>query len=221
MRRTKLVVLGIIPMLLMLQFMAPLNTARAEVGGDTVMLGVDKYFYNADVGDAGKSSWGWVPMYWGSNHYEPEPKATAAVVVGPAGWGGGEAWAWVGKDFVVQGSGTDYAVIRMSGHIYGAVTAGGGVSEAWIELLVKDKTTGDEWSTFIFHEYLSGYGSVPVDEDYSKSITVNLTGGHEYLVYLRVKCNAYITLWGEAGADFGPENGDAGYTNYSQIFIDF
>lgn len=219
--RTKLSILGIIPMLLMLQFVAPINTALAETGGDKVTLGTDKYFYNADTGDAGKSGWGFVPRFWGSHHNDPTPEATAAIVVGPTGYGGGTCWAWVGKDFVVQGSGTDYASIKMTGHIYGAMSASGGVAEAWIDLIVKDKTTGEEWSTSIYHKKVSGWASIPLDEDYSKGVTVNLKSGHEYLVSLKVKCTAKIWFVGEAGADFGPEDGNGGYTNYSQIFIDF
>ncbi len=193
-------------------------------GTGTVYLGTDTTFYDASHGDSGTSSTGACPFFYGSDYYITANKAEAATVLGPGGYCSKGAWAWIGKSFYVSGSGSQTANIIQRGHIWGLTSAAaGGSSHAEIKFVVKDLTTGAEYSTTIYSKSEGGVGWTEVNRDYTKGITVNLQAGHTYIAYLLVETSGAIYGIGEAGSDFGRQDGD--YVGegawYYSITIDF
>ncbi|MDD2613711.1 MAG: hypothetical protein PHH67_00055 [Methanosarcina sp.] len=189
----------------------------------TVTLGTDATFTNADCGDSGTSSWGAAPCLKGSDYIKSSRRAREAVLTGPGGYGGGGAWAWVGKSFYVSGSGSQSANIRMTGYLYGLTSAAaGGSSSSDVDLVLKDSTTGTSYSTSIYSVSCGGLGWENVDQSFNKGLSVTLQGGHSYIAYLKVAGSASTYGIGEAGSDFGPGDGDdEGYVSYSSIIVDF
>jgi len=162
-------------------------------GTGTVYLGTDTIFYDASHGDSGTSSTGVCPSSYGSDYYITANKAEAATVLGPGGYCSKGAWAWVGKSFYVSGSGSQTANIIQRGHIWGLTSAAaGGSSHAEITFVVKDLTTGAEYSTTIYSKSEGGVGWTEVNRDYTKGITVNLQAGHTYIAYLLVETSGAI-----------------------------
>jgi hypothetical protein len=197
---------------------------KEQKRGSVVYLGVDATFYDADEGDKGTSTWGACPRFYGSEYYLNAKKDEAAVLVGPGGYGGAGAWAWVGKSFYVSGSGSQTANIRMNGHMYGLTTAvAGGSSDSNIDLVVKDLDTGTKYATNIYSQSAAGVGWFEVNEDFNNGVTINLQAGHDYITYLEVQTSAAVYGAGEASSDFGPQDGDYGGegVNYICIEVDF
>jgi len=175
----------------------------------TVMLGSDTTFYTSDSGDHGSSSWGVAPTWYGSQYYLSSNKVEAATLLGPGGYGSASAWGWVGKSFYVSGTGTKPANIIMRGHIYGLTSAvAGGNSNVEINLVVYDTTTGAKYTTTIYQKSEGGLGWTGVDKDFNNGISVNLQGGHTYIVYIEVITSGAVYGTGEAGSDFGRFDGD-------------
>lgn len=80
------------------------NSLQKELmRGSVVYLGTDATFCDADEGDRGTSTSGVCQRLYGSEYYLNAKKDEAAVLVGPFGYGGAGAWAWVGKNFRVSG----------------------------------------------------------------------------------------------------------------------
>ena len=199
------------------------KTLSGTLATNTVTLGTDKTFYSANTGSSGKSKWGVAPIIYGSGYTTSSNKATGATVVGPGGYGGGGAWSWVGTSFYVSGTGSRTANIRMSGYIEGLTSAAaGGSSSSKVYLVLKDSTTGTEYSTEIYSESAGGLGWYEVGESFNRGLAVNIQGGHNYIAYLKVQTSASVYGAGESGSDFGPQDGDSGgYTKYSSVKIDF
>lgn len=190
----------------------------------TISLGSDTTFYDANCGDHGTSRWGLAPAWFGSQHYLSENKVEASSLLGPGGYGGASSWAWVGKSFYVSGSGTKPANIVMRGHIYGLTSAfAGGNSNVEVNLVVYDSTADVRYSTTVYQHSEGGIGWTGVDKDFSNGISVNLQGGHTYLVYVEILTSAAVYGTGEAGSDFGRFDGD--YLGegvwYRSIQVDF
>lgn len=193
-------------------------------GTGTVNLGTDITFYDASDGDKGTFATGVCPSFYGSDYYLASEKSEAATLLGPGGYCSKGAWAWVGKSFYVSGSGSQTANIIQAGHIWGLTTAAaGGSSNAEITFVVKDLTTGAEYSTIIYSKSEGGVGWTEVNKDYTKGITVNLQAGHTYVAYLLVETSGAIYGVGEAGSDFGRQDGDYSGEGawYYSIKIDF
>lgn len=144
-------------------------------------------------------------------------------VVGPGGWGGAGAWAWVGKQFYVSGSGSRSANIYMIGHMWGLTSAAGaGSAVSKITLVVLDKNTGTKYTTIVYHKSAGALGWFEVNQDFNHGISVTLMAGRTYVTYILVETQAAVYTVGEAGADFGPQDGDgAGHVKYYSITIDF
>ncbi len=200
------------------------RTSRVTNTKSTVQLGNDVTFYTSDSGDHGSSRWGVAPTWYGSQYYLSLNKVEAATLLGPGGYGSASAWGWVGKSFYVSGTGTKPANIIMRGHIYGLTSAfAGGNSNVEINLVVYDTTTGVRYSTTIYQKSEGGVGWTGVDKDFNNGISVNLQGGHTYMVYIEVITSGAVYGAGEAGSDFGRFDGDylgEGAWFYS-ITIDF
>ncbi len=97
----------------------------------------------------------------------------------------------------------------MRGHIYGLTSAvAGGNSNVEIDLVVYDTTTDAKYSTTIYQKSEGGIGWTGVDKDFSNGISVNLQGGHVYIVYIEVITSGAVYGAGEAGSDFGRFDGD-------------
>jgi len=193
-------------------------------GTGTVYLGTDKTFYDASDGDKGTFSTGVCTSLYGSEYYLSSEKSEAATLLGPGGYCSKGAWAWVGKSFYVSGSGSQTANIIQAGHIKGLTTAfGGGSSNVKINFVVKDLTTGAEYSTTIYSKSEGGVGWTEVNKNYNKGIAVNLQAGHNYVAYLLVETSGAIYGVGEAGSDFGRQDGDYAGEGawYYSIKIDF
>lgn len=106
---------------------------------NSVYLSTDKTFYNSNNGDNGESTWGVAPRFYGSDYISSSNKARAASLVGPGGYGGAEAWSWIGTSFHVDGEGSQTANIRMAGYLYGLTSAAaGGSSSSTVHLVLKD-----------------------------------------------------------------------------------
>jgi hypothetical protein len=190
----------------------------------TVTLGTDATYTTADYGNSGTSSWGLAPSIKGADYVKSSKQARQAVLVGPGGAGGAGAWAWIGKKFTVSGSGSRAANIRMTGHLYGLTSAfeTGGSASSEVYLNVKDQTTGTLYSTLVYSDSRSNLGYDVVDQNFNNGVGINLQAGHSYVAYLSVAGSASVTGAGEAGSDFGPQDGDnEGYVSYSSIVVDF
>lgn len=195
-----------------------------QLTGGSVYLGTDKTFYDADTGDKGTSTWGLAPWFYESEYYLSTKKDEAASLVGPGGYGGAGAWCWVGKSFHVYGSGSQTANVMMPGHLWGLTTAfAGGSSNSNVDLVVKDVTTGTEYTTNVYSQSAGGVGWFEVDKDFNSGVTVNLQAGHDYVVYLEVQTSASVYGVGEAGSDFGPQDGDYSGEGawYFSVTVDF
>lgn len=191
---------------------------------DTVYLGTDRTFSNADRGDKGISNSGLAPLWIGCNYDYGSKKDTAATLIGPGGWGGGTAWSWVGKEFYVSGSGSRTANIYITGHYYGLLSAAaGGASDVTIRLVVKDQSNGQQMYTTIYQDHEFGWGWSEVNNNINQGININLQAGHSYIVYLELVTSATVAGAGEGGSDFGPDDGDYNGEGawYSSITIDF
>lgn len=191
---------------------------------DPVYLGTDKTFTTADYGNKGSSTWGLAPWFYGSDYYLSLNKDEAASVVGPGGYGGAGAWSWVGKTFSVYGSGSQTANIRTPGYIWGLTTAfAGGSSNSVINLVVKDITTGTAYTTNVYSQSAGGAGWFEVNQPFNNGVTVNLQAGHNYIAYLETQSSAATYGVGEAGSDFGRQDGDYSGEGawYYSITVDF
>lgn len=200
-----------------------LNSQRLAATS-TVTLGTDAIFTNADYGNSGTSSWGLAPNIKGADYIKSSRTARQAVLLGPGGAGGAGAWAWIGKTFTVSGSGSRAANIRMTGYLYGLTSAfqTGGSASSEVYLVVKDTTTGTTYNTLVYSASKSALGYDLVDKSFNNGIGINLQAGHSYIAYLSVAGSASVTGVGEAGSDFGPQDGDdEGYVRYSSIVVDF
>lgn len=196
------------------------------LGTDKTFYGNGKTFYDADTGDKGTSKRGAAPRFYGSEYNLSANKDTAASVVGPGGYGGAGAWCGAGKPFHVSGSGSQTANGMMSGHLYGLATAvAGGSSNSNVDLVVKDMTTGAEYTTNVYSQSAIGADWSEVDEDFNSGITVNLQAEHDYVVYVELKTSASVYAIGEVGSDFRPQDPDIVYNGegawYSSVTIDF
>ena len=190
---------------------------------DSVYLGTDKTFSNADYGTYGESTWGLAPWFYGSDYYLSSKKAEASSVVGPGGYGGAGAWSMVGKQFYISGTGSQTANIRMAGHMNGLTSAAvGGSSSTEINLVLWDLTTGTEYRTPIYSKSHAALGWTPVDRDFNNGVAVNLESQHYYIALLEVITDAATYGIGGGGSDFGRFDGDSGEEVwYSDITVDF
>jgi len=114
----------------------------------------------------------------------------------------------------------------MPGHLYGLTTAvAGGSSNSNVDLVVKDMTTGTEYTTNVYSQSAGGVGLFEVDEDFNSGITVDLQAEQDYVVYLELQTSASVYGVGEARSDFGPQDPDIVYDGegawYSSVTIDF
>lgn len=168
---------------------------------------------------AGKS---WFPVgVWKADAYTPGT-AEAVTVVGPTGIGSAWAWAYAGQTVQVTGSGGAYAVITMNGYYEGLFSCFGSASAAWtLDLIVKDLNTGTTYTESIDHDSSQVAYWREYHKNYNRSLVVFLTAGHTYMVHLKIHTSASIKSGGEAGADFGPFDGDGGFTWYHYFDVDW
>ncbi|MBN2100257.1 MAG: hypothetical protein JW753_11755 [Dehalococcoidia bacterium] len=168
---------------------------------------------------AGKS---WFPVgVWKADAHTPGT-AEAVTVVGPAGFGSAWAWAYAGQTIEVTGSGGTYATITMNGYYEGLLSCFGSASAAWtLDFIVKDLNTGTTYTENIDHDSSQVVRWCEYHETYNRSLVVFLRAGHTYLVHLKIHTSASIKSGGEAGADFGPFDGDGGFTWYHYFDVDW
>jgi len=200
------------------------NLGMITLTVDTVYLGTDRTFTTADYWNTGTSSWGLAPMFYGASTDPGARKDRAATVVGPGGYGGAGAWSQIGKTWLVSGTGSRSANIRMSGYMYGLTSAfAGGTGNTVINLVVKDLSTGTTYSTNIYSQGASGAGWCVVNQNFNSGVNVNLQAGHAYAAYLELQTSAAVYGAGEGGSDFGPQDGDddGEGTYYNNIIVDF
>lgn len=198
----------------------PPNSRAAQI----VYLGTDKSITTADIGDYGKSSYGFTPAFYGSDYATSSKKARETALTGPIGLGTVNAWAYVGQTFNVSGSGTQSANVYMEGKIKGMTQAfAGGSASTNINFVVKDLTTGTSYKTNIYSVSTSLIDGKVVNQSFNRGIPMNLQGGHNYMAYLEVSGSGSAYSIGEAGSDFGPWDGDGAdeSVSYTKITIDF
>lgn len=177
-----------------------------------VYLGTNDTIYDAKNGDAGKYSSGWTPKAWGSSYDLSDDQAEAAIVTGPVGAGSGTAWAWIGREIYVNGSGSQTANIIGRGNITGLLTAGAAAAcEGRVNLVVIDYATGGtRYDDVIFSKGDGGYESTSVDDYFNNGMSMVLEGGHGYMVSLELEAEVTLAGSGEGGSDFGDGDYDGG-----------
>ncbi len=177
-------------------------------------LGSNETIYDAGSGDSGKSSSGWAPASWGSSYDTTDDQAEAAIVTGGVGAGNGEAWAYIGREIYVNGSGSSTANIIGRGDINGVLTTGGAAaSSVKVSLVVIDYATGGtRYDNEIYSKGDGGYQSRDVNDSFNNGMSMVLEGGHSYMMSLEVDASCTLTGTGEAGSDFGDGDGDGGDT---------
>lgn len=175
-------------------------------------LGINDTIYDAQNGDSGKYSSGWTPKAWGSSYDTSDDQAEAAIVTGTVGAGSGTAWAWIGREFYVNGSGSQTANIIGRGDIVGMLTAAGTAAcEGRVNLVVIDYGTGGtRYDDTIFSKGDGGYESTSVDDSFNQGMSMVLEGGHGYMVALEVEAEVTLSGSGEGGSDFGDGDHDGG-----------
>lgn len=199
------------------------ETAEAGIRGwDTVVLGKDKTFYNADAGNCDAGHNWFVTGIWDSDYYTSSRKAEAATVIGSAGWGSAWAWANIGKFFYVSGDGSRATNLRISGDYEGLLEVLGSANCAVeIEFVLYDYTASSDTRTTILNKSKSLAGLTSYDSSFSRTLPVVLQSGHYYCAYLQVKTSGGYVGAGECSSDFGTQDWDPGYTRYSYIKVDF
>lgn len=189
----------------------------------TVFLGTNQTFYSADWGnkDKGKS---WFPNgIWDSDYYTGYACQDEAVTtLGP---GAGSAWAYaqVGTQFTVSGSGSQVATIRMSGWYDGyLLVALAGSTSVEMNLVIKDLTNSTTYTDPILNESRSLAGEADWNQGFVVGETVLLQAGHTYLTYLELKTSSAVWSNGLAFSDWGHEDGDSGqYAQYYWFAVEF
>lgn len=173
-------------------------------------LGTNDTIYDPNYGDAGKYSSGWTPKAWGSSYDASLDRAEAAVVTGPAGAGSGTAWAWIGREIYINGTGSQTANIIGRGSIVGLLTAAGAAScEGRVTLVVTDYTTGGtRYDDVIFSKGDGGYEDTDVNTTFNNGMSMVLEAGHDYMVSMEVDAEVTLSAAGEGGSDFGGGDGD-------------
>lgn len=191
-----------------------------------VYLGTDQTFYYADWGDKDKGKSLLPTGIWESDYYLYPARDEAVVILGPPGVGGAWAYAQVGKQFTVVGSGSRTANIRMEGFYEGYLfPLAAGSAGIELNLVVKDNTTGAKYSTSILNESRSVAGYYEWVEAFNVGKMVLLQAGHDYTVYLELKASGGVAFEGGAFSDWGRQDGDyGGYDEYAEFYsisIDF
>lgn len=196
--------------------------AEASLSRSTVTLGTDATFYTADWGstDKGKSQ---LPVgVWDSDYYLDIKQDEAVSIIG-SGFGSAWAYAQVGKQFTVSGTGSQSANIRMSGHISGylfVILAGS--TSVKIDLVVLDETTSTKYTTNILNESRGLAGWDDWYQSFNQGVNVNLQAGHDYTSYLELKVSSGVWTTGAAYSDWGRQDGDSGqWAYYNSIVVDF
>jgi len=190
---------------------------------DTVYLGTDRTFYDAGWGLYWSEEWGAVNGDCYSQSFLETNQAEANLVY-YAGTGGAASIAFVGNQFSVSGSGSQYANIYISGSYLGGIDvamAGGSSAVTDISFVVKDDTTETEYSTSILNASL-GFGGDAWGDSFNKGIGILLQAGHQYSAYLSLEASAGVWGIGYLNSDWGRFDWDTGeYANWSYITIDF
>lgn len=133
-------------------------------------------------------------------------------VVGTIGQvGTATAWAWVGDEFEVTGSGDNNCTITPSTYYSGTLWAAAAAdSRVKINFTLNNLDGPEEWDEVILDEVVTGVGELNLIDTRNDSINVNLNSGDRYR--LKVKCEVSSTVAVEGGstADFG-ENLDSNH----------
>jgi hypothetical protein len=188
---------------------------------DTVYLGTDRTFYDANWGIYWSEQYGTPTDELHSQSYLEDNQAEALVDYNLGG--GGAGIAWVGNQFTVSGSGSQYATISMSGNYTGSIfTAAvfGGSSGVDIVLVVKDDTTGLVSPLNILNTS-TGFGDFEWDQNFNYGMVVNLQANHSYSVYISLTASCGLVGAGFVTSDWGRWDDIGEHVNYSYISIDF
>lgn len=137
-----------------------------------------------------------------------EGKATAAALTG-GGFGRHTVTSQVGVPFVPEGQGSETAHLRVSGNHVGVMsTFGTGSSTATISFGLVDAASGLLQDRVIFADSGSQGSIRGVSDPLNAGIVVHVTGGRSYVAFLKIECQVAAGGLAEAGADFGPGDGD-------------
>jgi hypothetical protein len=190
---------------------------------DIVYLGTDITFNYAEWGLYYSDEWGMVNGDCYSQSFLDIKQAEANLVY-YIGSGGAACTAQVGNDFTVSGSGSQYANIYIVGSYLGGIDVAvfpGGSAVTDINFIVKDNTTGTEYSTSILHAYLDIGEDIWGDDNYNEGISILLQAGHQYSAYLELEAG----IWGggNINSDWGRFDWDSSGegANWSYITISF
>lgn len=116
-------------------------------------------------------------------------------------------WGWVGKEFTVNGSGSDTATIVADASISGTIwSASNAASKVKSDFRIYNITDDFTQETSIVDETVSNniIGEQDVVGDYSKAMTVNLQAGKRYRVVTSLRTAGSVGLAGGCTSDFGP-----------------
>lgn len=169
-------------------------------------------YYNMTQGDKGGSSSG-ISINVANSHYDlVSDEATSATVTGTIGVSGSVTrWAWVGVPFTSNDSAS--VNVTADGEAQGLLSAAGSTSaHAQVQLRVKNQTNGTEFRDNIVNKSGGGYSWETISEDFNTGLSMDLTEGNDYLAYVYLETGVTAAGAGEAGSDFGPEDGDGADT---------
>ncbi|BCV22157.1 hypothetical protein [Moorella sp. Hama-1] len=195
------------------QYMANKPKPDITLEGDVdVYLGRDCNFYAASAGNHGGSG----------NYYANFNTSNNRNLVGCWSIGtSSSAWAWVGKSFRVNGTGSQVAFFSIEGY-YGAFlqSADYGASTGGIDFKLYDYTA-DTWvdSAQVAFLYAPASGDANVyNVNYSKpnAFQATLQAGHEYLVLLQTEGYTHLTGTFDSYHETSGE-----YSDWYRIKVDF
>jgi hypothetical protein len=147
----------------------------------------------------------------------------AVSIVGSGSLGSAWAYAQVGKQFYVSGSGSQFANIRISGWINGyLLVISAGSTSVTIDFVVWDETTNTKYTTNILNQSRGLVGGDTWNEAFNKGIGMNLESGRNYTAYLQLRVSSGVWGVGASFSDWGDQDGDSGqYAKYTDITVDF
>lgn len=191
-----------------------------------VIKGTDTTFTTTDWGNSAHGGWG--TGKHDANYYTSEKKAEAAVLA-TSGISSVWAWAQIGKQFYVSGTGGQQADIIIPGWIKtfsGNILSGS--SEMTVTAILWDGTTGQvKNSQQIYHWSSQAYPwSETKDQSFNSIQNVYLETGHYYTIYLQVETSGSSLSYGEGWADALndrnlPDPQFRGYVKFDSATIDF
>lgn len=181
----------------------------------SVNLGEDTVISEMTKGNSGAETSGFVPRIGGSSYDLSDNKVKAAIVAGPGGAGSSTQWGWVGTEFKTGSGSAQTANISFNGKYNGQLSAFfAGTGEVTIFYKLKNLDNGQEVAKDnIEREFVTStfdfVTTKNVQDTFNIGPSVQLQPNTHYNIKVRMEATASIEVAGEAGSDFGDQDGDS------------